>query len=143
MEKPGAVLCAVLKKGLEDGCYPSACAAVGQGGTVLGECCVGEAPVPGEQPVDRHTRYDMASVSKILGPTMLALQALERGDLALGSRIGAFFDVPCDKRAITVLMLMTHTAGFLPSFRLDRLGISPDQAVQAILESPLQYTPGI
>lgn len=132
-----------LAEGRRKGCFPSAAGAVGIRDSVLAKAFAGEAPVPGEVPVDEHTRYDMASLSKIIGPTMIALRALEDGELNLKERIGDFFpDAPADKRDITIEMLMTHTGGFHPSFRLDHLGIRPEDAARAILDHPLEAKPG-
>lgn len=133
-----------LAQGRETGCFPSAAAAIGVKDQVLAKAFTGEAPVPGGSPVDEHTRYDMASLSKILGPTMVALRALEDGTLRLTDRVGDFFpEAPEDKRNITIFMLMTHTGGFHPDFRLDHLLSSPDQAVEGILAQPLMEQPGL
>lgn len=131
-----------LEAGLREGAFPSACAAIGQGQTVLAKACVGSAPLPGDGPADEHTLYDMASMSKILGPTMLALLALEKGELRLDTRVSEFFDAPEDKREITLYQLMTHTAGFEPSFRLDFLLADPSKAAACILAHPLKNRPG-
>ncbi len=132
-----------LRRGRETGCFPSAAAAIGVKGEVLATAFTGEAPLPGGAPVDEGTLYDMASLSKVLAPTMIALRALQEGTLGLDETVGDFFpDAPEDKRGITVKMLMTHTGGFNPSFRLDKMGITPDQAVQAILHRPLDAAPG-
>ena len=132
-----------LEEGRLQGCFPSAAAAVGVGERVLAEAFTGEAPVPGDVPVDAHTRYDMASLSKVIGPTMIALRAMEEGQLDLRERIGDFFpEAPADKREITVEQLMTHTGGFHPSFRLDRMGIAPEAVKDAILARPLEAAPG-
>lgn len=136
------LLDSLLATCIEQGCAPSACAAVGIGDTLLAEACAGSVPLPGDAPPDRRTRYDMASVSKVLGPTMIALQAIEQGRLSLEERVGDFFRAPKDKENITVRMLMTHTAGFTPTFRLDREGIAPEETVDAILRHPLDTVPG-
>ncbi len=133
-----------LQEGLVSGCFPAAAAAVGVKRAVLARAFAGEAPLPGGDPVDDGTRFDMASLSKVLGPTMVVLKALERGQLRLEDRIGDFLpDAPADKRGITLFMLLTHTAGFSPFFRLDRLGIRPADAARAILDSPLVEKPGV
>ncbi len=133
-----------LEEGRATGCFPSAAGAAGVGARVLDTGFVGEAPLPGQKKVDAHTRFDMASLSKVLGPSMIALRAMERGKLSLLETVGDFFpDAPADKRDITVFMLMTHTAGFHPSFRLDRMGITPEAAEEAILSSPLVEKPGV
>ena len=144
METMQAYLTSMLQKGKADGCFPSAAAAVGVKDQVLAEAFAGEAPLPGGRPVDEHTRYDMASLSKVLGPTMIALRALEDGEIHLTDRVGDFFpDAPQDKRDITVKMLMTHTGGFNPSFRLDKMLRDPKDAVDCILHYPLDEKPGV
>ena len=132
-----------LKEGREGACFPAAAAAVGVRNKVLARAFTGEAPLPGDRPVDAHTRFDMASLSKVLGPTMIMLKALENGEIRLEDTVGDFFpDAPEDKRAITLFMLMTHTGGFHPSFRLDKMGIRPEDVAETILRQPLMETPG-
>jgi len=133
----------MLRKGREEGCFPSAACAIGVKDEVLAESFVGEAPLPGDAPVDAHTRYDMASLSKILGPTMIALKALEDGTLKLDDTVGGEFPfAPADKRDITVKMLMTHTGGLYPDFKLEQLIDTPDKTLDCILNHPLQQAPG-
>ncbi len=136
-------LTSMLAEGKEKGAFPSAAAAIGAKDQVLAKAFMGEAPLPGDAPVNEHTRWDMASLSKVLGPTMIALKALEDGTLSLEERVGDFFpDAPEDKQNITVFMLMTHTGGFNPSFRLDHLLTDPKDVADCILRYPLDETPG-
>lgn len=144
-ERPdlNALLGELLSAGLADGCFPSACCAVGRKKAVLAERCAGEAPLPGDGPADRDTLYDVASLTKVISTSMLALLAVEAGQLSLTDTLGGFFpDAPEDKRGITLEMLLTHTAGFAPSFRLDMAGIAPEDAAACILRSPLEHAPG-
>ena len=82
---------AQLEEGRAIGAFPAAAAAIGLGTQVLAEAFVGEAPLPGDTPVDRNTLWDMASLSKILGPTMLALKAVEEGAWTLETRVGDLY----------------------------------------------------
>ncbi|MBQ9210783.1 MAG: beta-lactamase family protein [Clostridia bacterium] len=133
-----------LMAGQEAGAFPSAAAAIGVGDETLATAFVGEAPCPGGAPVDIHTRYDMASLSKVLGPTMIALQALEQGEISLEETVSDFFpEAPTDKAGITVFQLMTHTGGFHPSFRLDQLLQDPSEVTACILHHPLEEMPGV
>lgn len=136
-------LSGMLREGQISGAFPAAAAAIGVKERVLAQAFIGQAPLPGGAPVDGHTRWDMASLSKVLGPTMIALKAMEEGTLHLEDTVGSVFpQAPEDKWDITVFMLMTHTGGFNPSFRLDKLLKSPDEAVDCILRYPLDETPG-
>jgi len=132
----------LLKAGLDDGAFPSAAAAVGIKDELLAASWVGNTSIENGTPVNEYTRYDMASLTKILAPTMIALRAIEDGLLTLDDTVGRFFDAPSDKRDITVRMLMTHTSGITPAFDLSREASGPDGAVRAILDHPLDGTPG-
>lgn len=136
------ILDALLAEGLREGCYPGAVAACGCGDAVFAISHVGKISENGPQ-TNEATRYDMASLSKILGPTMLALRALEEGDLTLWDRLCRFFpDCPQDKAGITVRHLMTHTAGFHPSFFLSEAASGPENALRTILTRPLETPVG-
>lgn len=89
------------------------------------------------------TLFDMASVSKIIGPTMIAFRFLEEGLIRLYDPVSLFFpDAPKDKRDITILQLMTHNSGISDHFFLSDHTDDPAQAAQVILNYPLEYTPG-
>lgn len=136
------MLDALLEEGLRDGCYPGAVAACGCGDTVFAISHVGKISENGPD-VNTDTRYDMASLSKIIGPTMLALRAIEDGDLTLWDKLERFFpDCPEDKKPITIRHLMTHTAGFAPAFWLSEVAESPEDALRAILTRPLDTPVG-
>ena len=133
-----------LGEGLATGCFTAAAAAAGVRRNVLAKACAGEAPLPGGAPVDEHTRFDMASLSKVIGTTMIVLKAMEAGELQVDDRVGDFFpDAPADKREITLRLLMTHTGGLPPYLRLDRMGVRPEDVAQAILQAPLVDKPGV
>lgn len=130
-----------LQKGLEEGAFPSAAAAAGRGAEVLAAACAGVTRQDGPE-VNLDTRYDMASCTKVLAPTMIALKAIEEGLLTLDDTVGRFFDAPEDKRDITVRMLMTHTSGITPAFSLAEEAAGPQDVLRAILAHPLEGTPG-
>ena len=132
--EPFAKTAALVAQGLEQGAYPSACLSVGIGPRVLCQRTFGE--------VTPHTLYDMASVSKRLGATMIALRWLEEGKLRLYDRVGAILDAPADKADITVLQLLTHTSGIPDHFFLQDECSRPEEAAQAILRHPLAQAPG-
>ncbi|MBQ4157805.1 MAG: beta-lactamase family protein [Clostridia bacterium] len=136
------ILDALLEEGLRDGCYPGAAAAVGCRDQVFAISHVGKISENGPA-VDEATRYDMASLSKVLGPTMIALKAIEEGKLTLWDRLERFFPyAPEDKKEITILHLMTHTAGFAPAFWLSEVCDTPEDALKAILDRPLDTPVG-
>jgi len=136
------ILDALLEEGLREGCYPGAVAACGNAEQVFAISCTGKISENGPD-VNAQTRYDMASLSKIIGPTMLALRAIEDGDLTLWDRLDRFFpDCPEEKKPITIRHLMTHTAGFAPAFWLSEEAASPEDALRVLLEHPLDTPVG-
>ncbi len=123
----------LLAQGVIDGVYPSAVAAVGIRDRLIGTLAVGDTTLD--------TRYDLASMTKILAPTMLGLRALEQGRLSLYDPLSLYLDAPADKAGLTILQLMTHTAGFVPSFPVYLHTDSPEKALDVILAQPLVAPP--
>ena len=132
----------LLQQGITKGCFPGAAAACGDRDGLLAVAWDGVLWENGPR-VNRETRYDMASMTKIMGPTMLALRALEDGDITLYDTVGGFFpEAPEDKRDITVFQLMTHTSGMVTGMRMDRMGIRPDQVLDTVFHTPLAFQKG-
>lgn len=129
----------LIEKAVQDGAFPSACVAVGKGNQVYHRVCRGVTKLEGGVPVHEKTLYDMASLSKVMGPTMVALQAIETGVLTLDDTLSNYFEhVPEDKKEITIRHLMTHTAGLNPSIPLYINCEKPEDAVGEILQHPLE-----
>lgn len=133
----------LLHRAVADGACPGYALCVGAGDDVLRTEVYGRLAGPDSPAVTLDTRYDMASLSKVLGATQLTWLALENGLLTLQDTVGAFFpDAPADKRDLTVFQLVTHQSGMEPSFRLDLLGVAPEESLRAILAHPLLCPPG-
>lgn len=125
----------LILQGLEQGAYPSAALAIGIGSRVYRKEVYGSC---GE-----HTLFDMASITKILSPTMVAFRFLEEGLIRLYDTISVFFpDAPEDKKDITILQLMTHTSGIPDHFYISDSTDDPADAVKVILNHPLEQAPG-
>lgn len=125
----------LIRQGLEQGAYPCAALAVGIGGEVYLKQTYGNCT--------ENTLFDMASVTKILSPTMVALRFLEEGLLRLYDTVEFFFpDSPADKKKITIAQLMTHTSGIPDHFYLSEYTSDPSDAARVILNHPLAQAPG-
>ena len=125
----------LILQGLEDGAYPSAALAVGIGDRTFLKRTYGDCTDT--------TLFDMASLSKILGPTMIALRFLEEGRFRLYDTVAdSFPDAPADKKDITILQLMTHTGGFPSQFFQSDYTSDPADAARVILDHPLAQSPG-
>ena len=133
----------LLLDGLNKGCFPSAVAAVGCGSSILAADAVGRISLPDGAAANFETRYDMASCTKIMGATMLALMGLEKGLLTLDDTIGRYFAAPDATKNITVRQLMTHTSGIAPHIMLSDCTSDPSEALNVILHAPLAGEAGI
>lgn len=105
---------------------------VGMGECILGDCF---------RCADEHTLFDMASVTKLLAPTMLTLMAAEEGSLAYGDPVSRFFRVPEDKASLTVKNLLTHTVG-IGHKPLNKPGYRYETIENDILSIPLDLPVG-
>ncbi len=133
----------LLKASMERHDFPGAAYAIGCKDKLLAKGYFGKRQ---EQPevlaLQEDTLFDMASLSKILGTTMVALRFIEQGKLGLYDEVGMFFDNAYDKAGITIKQLMTHCAGLHPALHLWELTETPDQVADAILKSPFEYQTG-
>lgn len=82
--------------------------------------------------VDEHTLFDMASVTKIIATTSLALIAIDRGLLQLDDPVAKFY--PTDK-LITVKNLLTHTMG-IGHKNLTQDGNTYENIAERVLDIP-------
>ncbi len=83
-------------------------------------------------PLNENTRFDMASITKIMVTTPLTLMALERGEWTLDTPVGAYFH---DPRGLTVGQLLTHTIG-IGHKPLNLPGNTDDNIADYILSIP-------
>lgn len=130
---------AVVKK-----LFPGAAFCVGHGERLLDSYCTGRLSYDSTAPaVDSNTLYDIASMTKILCTTTLCLRAMETGRFYLQDTLGLFYEhLPEDKASITVQQLLTHSSGIIWHFFLSQQAASPEEAIDAVLEYPLAYSPG-
>ncbi len=88
--------------------------------------------------IDENTRFDMASVTKVMATTPLAFMALEQGALTLDTPVSAFFR---DPRGLTIRHLLTHTIG-IGHKPLNLAGNAYDNIADYILSIPADIPAG-
>lgn len=129
------VLCDLTARGLREGAYPAAALAAGVGAEVFVRETFGDCR--------RETLFDLASITKVLAPALTVLRMCQAGRLSLACPLGEILpEAPPDKAAITLLQLLTHTAGFPAHFFLSRFAAAPEEALAALLAHPLAQPPG-
>ena len=106
----------LIKRGVEENVFPGAAYAIGDRYGLYTKGVYGysrvimndEAPtgvfdgtIPKDAPkITEDTLFDMASLSKIMSTTVVALRMIEDGIICLGDTVGRFFDCPDDKKNI-------------------------------------------
>ena len=110
----------VLEQAVANHAFPGAMAIVADRSGVRYQRAVGRHTyASGSTPVTSATLFDLASLTKVVATTTAAMLLYQWGELSLDLRLGQLFGsafVAADPRKanITVLHLLTHTAGFPP-----------------------------
>ena len=125
--------------------FPAAVVEVGQRDQVLWRESFGRLSYEPETPETREdTIFDLASLTKVVATTTLAMILVEAGDLRLDDRVGTWLPEwrGRDREQVAVRDLLAHTSGLtahLPFYR-DCAGRGEFQ--RAICTMPLEYAPG-
>jgi CubicO group peptidase (beta-lactamase class C family) len=141
----GVVLDSIVNDGLAAGAAPGAALAVGRYGRLVHLGAYGAIdPAAGAAAVTDSTRYDLASLTKVVGTTTAAMILEDEGRLDLERPVRDYlpeFDAP-DKAGITVGMLLTHSGGLVPGGPLWRDARDRAGFMERIKARPLAYAPG-
>lgn len=143
MVKKYAIAVKLIHEAIEQEIFPAACLEVGNlRGRIFRHWEGNRSLYPTVKPVKENTLFDMASVTKILSPTMVALRFIEEGRLCLSDRIGDFFAAPEDKKEITIFNLLTHTSGIRPYVSIVDQAPSLEEVIETILSLKLAFPVG-
>src|SRR5205085_3282413 len=105
----------VVKTAIEEAVAPGVAIAVGRNGHIAYMKGYGyiDWNQPGSPAVDTNTLYDLASLTKVIATTTLAMILEEAGQLDLNRTVASYlpeFNSP-EKAQITVKQLLTHSGG--------------------------------
>ena len=137
----------MLKQGIAEKAFPGASLAVTQGKDLLALAGVGHFTYdPGAEPVDEGTVYDLASVSKAVATTTIAMMLHEqrklRLDMPVQAAIPEFGGSDPRRELVTIRMLLTHTSGLPAYLRLFEQAKDLDRLVEIAFRAPLAADPG-
>ena len=136
----------VVSEGMRAGGFPGAAVVIGRQGAAVWRRGFGTLGWESDSPAvttDR-TIYDLASLTKVVATTTAAMILFDEGKLSLDARV-------CDiipgfvgkwKDEVTVRHLLTHRSGLPAGRELWRAPRTPEEARQAVIETPLAYRPG-
>lgn len=128
-----------------DSTAPAIAIAVGRWGHLVHLRGYGRLTYAPDAPrVDEHTRFDMASLTKVIATTTAAMMLEDAGTLDIDRTVASYVPelTAPDKQHITVRMLLTHSGGFEAYAPLWHTLRGRAAYLQAINSRPLAYPPG-
>jgi CubicO group peptidase (beta-lactamase class C family) len=136
----------VVKTAIEEAVAPGVAIAVGRNGHIAYMKGYGyiDWNQPGSPRADTNTLYDLASLTKVIATTTLAMILEETGQLDLNRTVVSYlpeFNSP-EKAQITVKQLLTHSGGLEAGANIYQTARGRDQYLSQINARPLEYTPG-
>lgn len=128
----------LLERGREEDVYEGAAAAVGDADGIDHVETVGTEAGAGSARVTEKTRFDVASLTKPVVTTTVALRLVERGRFDLEATLGDYVDAAGPPRgSIPIRTLLTHTSG-LPPYKSFPFGWdSRGSLLASLYDSPL------
>ncbi|MFN2636491.1 MAG: serine hydrolase domain-containing protein [Gemmatimonadaceae bacterium] len=136
----------IVKTAIEEAVAPGVAIAVGRNGHIAYMKGYGyiDWNQPGSSPVDTNTLYDLASLTKVIATTTVAMILEEQGQLDINRTISSYlpeFNSP-EKAQITVKQILTHSGGLEAGANIYSTARGREQYLQQISARPLEYTPG-
>ncbi|HKS73005.1 MAG TPA: serine hydrolase domain-containing protein, partial [Terriglobales bacterium] len=138
---------AILEAAIQTQAFPGAAIAVAQQGQLVAQRGFGRFTFdPQSPPVERDSVFDLASVSKAVATTSMAMILYERGlldlDLPLASMAPEFAGDDPRRLRVTLRQLLAHSSG-LPAYeKLFQRARSPEELLSAAFSVPLARDPG-
>ena len=143
----------ILRDALEQRAFPGASLAVAHQGKLIASHGFGRFTYDDGAPqVTGDTVFDIASITKVVATTSVAMILFERGSLKLEAPVAQFLpefvnlSPPHQKQkreAVTVRMLLAHSSG-LPAYeKLFEFAHNREELLRAAMTTPLTAAPGI
>jgi CubicO group peptidase (beta-lactamase class C family) len=136
---------AVLTAALADSAFPGGIAIVGNRRGELVEVAVGRLTWGEPALVDRHTIWDMASLTKVVALTSSMMQLVERGRVSLDAPVQRYLPTWTgpNKERVTIRHLLTHSSG-LPAWRpIYKEATDAASAMKLVHDTQLDTLPGV
>ena len=137
----------LIQQAIADRVFPAASVAITHQGNLVGLKAFGRFTYEPDSPAaTTATIFDLASVTKVVATTSMAMMLYERGlldlDLPVVAVIAEFAGEDPRRDAVTLRMLLAHSSG-LPAYeKLFMRAKTRDQLLSAALATPLTANPG-
>jgi CubicO group peptidase (beta-lactamase class C family) len=136
---------AVVREGIAARAFPGAVLAIGREGSLVHLQAFGRLTYDeGAAAVVPDTIYDLASLTKVVVTTTLAMMLVDEGKLDLEARVQSFLPafVGGGKELVTLRQLLTHSGGLLWWARLYEVVKGQAAYLERIVAMDLDYEPG-
>ncbi len=140
-----SVVDSLIYAAIADKAFPGAALAVGLSGEVTELKAYGSFTYRGRTPVTPESVFDMASLTKVICTTTVAMLLYEEGRLDLDAPVRYYVPefAQNGKGKVTVRQLLTHTSGLRPYIFFHEIGITDrDVVLDSIMADVLVTTPG-
>ncbi len=142
----------ILRQAIADRAFPGASLAVTHQGSLVASRGFGRFTYDDDAPVVQpDTVFDLASLTKVVATTTIAMLLYERGQLSLDAPLSTFLPEfvslapkhqQATREAVTIRMLMAHSSG-LPAYeKLFEFAQSREDLIHAALTARLVTPPG-
>ena len=133
----------VVRRGIQAGGYPGAAVVVGRKGAAVWQRGFGRLDWTDESSTVSPTEsiYDLASLTKVVGTTTALMILFDEGKVHLDDPVSKYIPEFSggEKDLVTLRLLLEHRSGLPAGRDLWRIARSPDEARQAVIETPLTY----
>src|SRR5947208_2307492 len=134
----------LLQRAISSHAFPAASVEVGRADGVAWRAAFGRLTYAEDAPrATEETIFDLASLTKVIATTTLAMQAVDAGRLSLTDRVADRLAAwrGLDREAVTIADLLEHASGltaYLPFFRDHHGRVEFERAICSL---PLEYVP--
>ncbi|MFK7845690.1 MAG: glycoside hydrolase family 3 N-terminal domain-containing protein [Rhodothermales bacterium] len=135
----------LINASISDKAFPGAAVAIGRPNVLTKLDAYGFYTYKSEQRVATDSKFDLASLTKIVATTTAVMQLYEQGKLRLDDKVASFLPQfgQNGKDGLTIRHLLTHTSGMIPFRPFYKEGITTRKGViDEIYATELVYPPG-
>jgi len=126
-----------IEQAIDEKVFPAAAVAVGRNGVLVLNQGYGYLTYDSETRVTPRSRFDLASITKIVATTSSVMKLIGEGKLSLSDKVTRFFPGfgQGGKEDIRIEHLLHHTSGLKPFISFLRKGIKGRKAIQDVIFS--------
>jgi len=136
----------MVEQGIQDGIYPGAVVVIGRRDTILYSSGFGHVTWSdrAQTPTARDTRWDLASLTKVVATTSAVLVMVDQGRVSLDAPVARYLPrfSGQGRERVTVRMLLDHTSGLPAYLPFYRLATTRRNAVDLLYRQSLRHPPG-